>query len=77
MMHQIEVNLTTKEFIALQDVTSMLAVIADTFDKKEMGLVIKAIAMQEVEKLMNEAGDDFNKLCMLVREKYQDRADDG
>ena len=77
MMHKIEVNLTTQEFIALQDVTSMLVVIADTFDKKEMGLVIKAIVMQEIEKLMNEAGDDLNKLCMLVRERYQDKADHG
>ena len=77
MMHKIQVNLTTKEFIALQDITSMLVVIADTFDKEEMGQVMKVIAMEEIEKLMNEAGDDLNKLCMLVRERYQDKADDG
>jgi hypothetical protein len=69
--------LTTKEFIALQDITSMLVVIADTFDKEEMCQVMKVIAMQEIEKLMNEAGDDLNKLCMLVRERYQDKADYG
>jgi predicted metal-binding transcription factor (methanogenesis marker protein 9) len=77
MMHKIEVNLTTKEFIALQDITSMLVVIADTFDKEEMGQVMKVIAMEEIEKLMNEAGDDLNKLCMLIRERYQDKADYG
>ena len=76
MMHKIEVNLTTNEFIALQDITSMLVVIADTFGKEEMGQVIKVIAMEAVKKFMNEAGDDLNKLCMLVRERYQDKADD-
>ena len=77
MMHKIEVNLSTKEFITLQDITSMLVVIADTFDKEEMGQVIKVIAMEEIEKMMNEAGDDLNKLCMLFRERYQDKADYG
>jgi predicted metal-binding transcription factor (methanogenesis marker protein 9) len=77
MMHKIEVNLTTKEFIELQEITSMLVVIADIFDKEEMGEVIKVIAMDEIEKLMNEAGDDLNKLCKLVRKRYQDKADDG
>jgi len=77
MMHKIEVNLSTKEFITLQDITSMLVVIADSFDKEEIGQVMKVIAMEEIEKLMNEAGDDLNKLCLLVRERYQDKADYG
>jgi hypothetical protein len=68
--------LTTKEFIELQEITSMLVVIADIFDKEEMGEVIKVIAMDEIEKLMNEAGDDLNKLRKLVRRRYQDKADD-
>ena len=51
--------------------------IADTFDKEVMGQVMKVIAMEEIEKLMKEAGDDLNKLCMPVRERYQDKADDG
>ena len=76
-MHKIEVNLTTKEFNEVQEITSMLAVIADVFDKEEMGQVIKVIAMEQIEKLMNEAGDDLNKLCRLVRERYQDKVDDG
>jgi hypothetical protein len=37
---------------------------------------MKVIVMEAIEKLMNEAGDDLNKLCMLVRERYQDKADD-
>ena len=41
-----------------------------------MGQVMKVIAMEEIEKLMNEAGDDLNKLCRIVRERYQDKADD-
>lgn len=77
MMHKIEVNLTTKEFVKLQEITSMLIVIADIFDKEEMGQVIKVIAMDEIEKLMNETGDDLNKLCKLVRVRYQDKADNG
>jgi hypothetical protein len=37
---------------------------------------MKVIAMEEIEKLMNEPGDDLNKLCRIVRERYQDKADD-